>query len=413
MRRQLQVATALLMMSSAIALAQTASSTSSAGGLQLLQYVAQQYSDAKSYYIESVEERTSNGEYDRSWQKTLLTAAEAPANRSYYEGRSPTGTTIRVADGKTVWTYRVDEHRYTVKQQLIATSNQPTMIALSEGAMVQAKHLKLKWTDLARSLKSANRLPDETLKVNGHRVRCDVVRIRTSDLKPVVVNRVGDGYTLDELIWIDKSHATILRTVEQVHTVLLSGAARTPMQEEITTTFTTSLDGAVRENLFTFAPPAGAKLIRDFPDPQHDFGAGNMAGDQIPSLQLKASDGKTVSIESFRGKPVLLDFWATWCGPCVASLPRLAQIYREAKAKGLVLLAVDQDEKPNTAAEFLSKQGYDWPNYHDDNGEIEKLMGSSPVPRTVLIDSQGKIAYDAVGSTSDELRTQIARLGPE
>jgi AhpC/TSA family len=74
---------------------------------------------------------------------------------------------------------------------------------------------------------------------------------------------------------------------------------------------------------------------------------------------------------------------------------------------------VDFDETPDTAAEFLSKKGYEWPNFHDDNGEIEKLMGSSAIPRTVLIDSQGKIAYDAVGSTADEPRTEIAKLGPE
>jgi hypothetical protein len=73
----------------------------------------------------------------------------------------------------------------------------------------------------------------------------------------------------------------------------------------------------------------------------------------------------------------------------------------------------EADEKPDTAAGFLSKRGYDWPNFHDDNGEIQKLMGSTPIPRLVLIDSQGKIAYDAVGPTGDELRAAIAKLGRE
>ena len=135
-----------------------------------------------------------------------------------------------------------------------------------------------------------------------------------------------------------------------------------------------------------------------------------MTGDQVPSLKLKSADGKVVGLDSFRGKPVL---WATWCGPCIAALPRLAQIYQEAKDKGLVLLTVDQDEEPNTADMFLAKKGYTWPNFHDGDGQIEKLVGSSGIPRTLLVDAQGKITYPASGTDEDQLRTAIVKLGPE
>jgi thiol-disulfide isomerase/thioredoxin len=151
----------------------------------------------------------------------------------------------------------------------------------------------------------------------------------------------------------------------------------------------------------------------DFPDPQHDFGGANMTGDQAPSLKLKSADGKVVALDSFRGKPVLLDLWATWCGPCVAALPQLAQIYQDAKDKGLVLLTVDQDEEPDTADKFLTTKGYTWPNFHDGDGQIEKLVGSSRIPRTMLVDARGKITYDGSGMDEDQLRTAIVKLGPE
>jgi thiol-disulfide isomerase/thioredoxin len=109
---------------------------------------------------------------------------------------------------------------------------------------------------------------------------------------------------------------------------------------------------------------------------------------------------------------VLIDFWATWCNPCVAALPQLAKIYQEGKDKGLIMLSVDRDEEAKTATDFLSKKGYIWPNFHDD-GDIEKLMGSSGIPRMVLIDAQGKIVYDRTGSNETELRTEIAKLGSE
>jgi thiol-disulfide isomerase/thioredoxin len=407
--RRLLLVSVLAVIGGVAAFAQSAPLANSSDGLELLKKVAQQYADANSYSIESVEERSSSGEYDHSWQKTILTAAEAPGNRFHYEGHSNTGSAMRVADGKNVWTYRVDEHRYTVKPlQLVATSGQSTMIVNTEWAMMQAKDLKKKWSTLVKTLKSAERLPDAMLTMNGQQVLCKVIHIQTSDLK-----RLADGYTIDETIWIDATHEIVLRTVEHVHTHFFSGAARIPIQEEVLTTFATTLNGPLNENLFTFTPPAGAKLLQDFPDPRHDFGGSDMTGQHVPSLKFKSTDGKVVSIESFRGKPVLLDLWATWCGPCVEALPELARIYAEAKDKGLVLLAVDLDEEANTGAEFLSKKGYNWPDFHDGDGETEKLVGTSGIPRTMLVDAQGKITYDASGMDEDKLRTEIAKLGPE
>ena len=405
MRRSLLISAALTVISSAAAFAQAASSTPSADGLELLQRVAQQYSNAKSYYIVSVEERESTTEYSRDLQKTLLTAAEAPEKHSYYEGRSRSGSSVKVRDGKTVWTYRVDAHRYTAKP--VETASQPGAIGMSEWALMQAENLRKSLGALAESLKSAERLPDAILIVDGHEVICDIIRIRNSDQK-----RPSPYYTFDKTIWIDKTHETVIKTTEHANTYILSDGVRIPMEESITTTFTAQLNGPVRESLFTFIPPSDAKLIQDFPDPTKNFGGFNMTGDQVPSLKLKSADGKMIPLESFRGKPVLIDFWATSCGPCVAALPGLARIYQEAKDKGLVVISVDQNEEAKTAADFWSKKGYAWPNFHDD-GAIETLMGSSGIPRTVLIDAQGKILFDRAGYNEVDLRAEIGKLGPQ
>jgi thiol-disulfide isomerase/thioredoxin len=408
MRRPLFVIAVLTMIGVAAVFAQSAPSPSTSEGLELLNQAAQRYADAKSYYIESVEERTSSNELSHSWQKTVITAAETPENRFHFEGHSSHGSGLKIADGKMVWTYRADEHRYTAKPQSIGTSSQSTVIGMSQMAMWNAENLRKNLGVLAKSFKSAQRLPDANLIVNGHEVSCDVVRVQNSDQR-----RVTPDYTFEKTIWIDKAHQTFVKTAEHADTYILSGAARIPIEEEVTTTFTsTELNGPVPDGLFAFVPPSDAKLIEDFPDPRTGFG-GTMTGDQVPSLKLKSADGKVVALDSFRGKPVLLDLWATWCGPCVASLPQLAQIYREAKDKGLVLLTVDQDEEANTADKFLAKKGYTWPNFHDGDGQIEKLVGSSGIPRTMLVDAQGKITYDTSGTDDDQLRTAIVKLGPE
>jgi thiol-disulfide isomerase/thioredoxin len=412
MRRRLFVVaalTALAMIGTAAAFAQPAPPTSSSEGLELLKQVAQRYADAKSYYIELVEENTSSTEYNHSWQKTVLTAAEAPGNRFHYEGHTDGSSAMKVADGKTVWIYHLDEHRYTAKPQPSEASPQQTAVSLYEGTVWRAEHLIKQWSTLVKTLKSADRLGEATLIVNDHEVHCNVVHVQSSDLKRAPSNY----WAFDETIWIDKARETVLRTSVHIDNYMEYGAARIPHKDDIITTFTTTeLNGQARENLFSFTPPPDAKLMQDFPDPAKDFGNA-LTGEPVPSLRLKSEDGKVVALDSFRGKPVLLDFWATWCGPCVAALPKLAQIYQEAKDKGLILLTVDQDEEANTAAEFLAKKGYAWRNFHDGDGDIEGLVGRSGIPRTMLVDAQGKIAYDAEGMDEDELRKEIAKLGPE
>lgn len=411
MRGQLLVSFALAIMSAAFAFAQStaaAPSTPSSDGLDLLLRVTQHYADAKSYYIEAVEERTTTREYGHSWSKTILSAAQAPGDRSYYEGRTEYGSSIKVADGKTVSRYRIDEHRYTAKPQSSPNAASQGVITMPEFGVMNAEYLRRTLADMAKHLKSAERLPDTALTVNNTPVLCQVVRVQSSDQ-----NRERPGYLFERTIWIDAERNTILKTVEHAHSFMFSGTASIPMEEEIVISYTkTVLDGVVQDSLFIFNPPSDAKLIQDFPDPRESVGV-NKTGEQIPPLKLKSADGKVVGIESFRGKPVLLDFWATWCAPCVASLPELAEIYQEAKEKGLVLLAVDQDEDQTTAVNFLAKKGYTWPDFHDGDGEIEKLMGSSGVPRAVLVDAQGLIVYDTTGVDGDQLRTHLAKLGPE
>ena len=94
-------------------------------------------------------------------------------------------------------------------------------------------------------------------------------------------------------------------------------------------------------------------------------------------------------------------------------MPARALLERADQAARHQAPTVDQDEEANTATQFLAKKGYAWRNFHDGDGEIEKLVGRSGIPRTMLVDAHGKIAYDAEGMDEDELRKEIAKLGPE
>lgn len=393
--------------SSVAALAQGTSSTSSSGALDLLTRVAKQYAEAKSSYIESREERTFTNEFNHDWQEEILLAAEAPGGRYHFEGRAMTGSPMRVCDGKTVWNYRRNEQRYTAKpvgelpskEQIVTTPDFP---------VVGAQRLRTNMANLAKNLHSAEWLQDATLKINGRRVRCRLVRVRRSDQK-----RPSPTDSFDKTIWIDRDHETILKIVEheQIRS-LLPGGDGVPTEEEVITTFAnTSLDGPIPDSLFNFVPPPDAKLVDEFPDPRNYIGGDSFAGEQAPSLKFKSADGKLVSLDSFRGKPVLIDFWATWCAPCVKALPDVDKIYQEGREKGLTVLSVDRDEEAKTATDMLAKKGYAWPNFHDE-GDVEQLIGSSGIPRVMLVNSGGKVVYDGP-MNEDDLRSEIAKLGPE
>lgn len=402
------VPAALLVFGIAFAIPQQAPSTPPSDGLDLLKRVTQRYANAKTYALAATEEMSTSGGYDESWQKTVIAAAEAPGGRYYFEGHGTMGGAIRISDGKTAWKYRIDENHYTAKPVATQNAHDAGPIPMSELALSRAQYLRDSLANLARTLHSASLYPEETLTVDGKLVRCLVLGIRNSD-----DNRAHPNEIVERTIWIDKENETIVKMVDHMDLKHVNGPASGQRTQVTTTTYSkTVLDDAVPDAVFTFVPPAGAILISDFPDPRESFGP-TMTGDTVPALKLKSADGKVVPIESFRGKPVLLDFWATWCAPCVAAMPKLAQIYKEGKDKGLVLLSIDQDEDAAKATAFLEKNGYSWTNFHDGDGEIQNLMGSSPIPRTVLVDAKGQIVYDTTAGDENHLRSHLAQLGPE
>ena len=398
---------ALAVLSAANAFSQAAPSRTP-DGLELLKRAAQHYADAKSYRIEAIEERTFHNDFQRNWLKTVIVAAEAPGERYHYEAHSAMGTVLRVADGKTVWTYRPEQHLYTQKPVAGEASSPSKATAIPDVSLMRAENLRKELAGLAIHLKSAPRLPDAPLMINGREIPCYVVRIQTADLK-----RAQPGYSFEKMVWIDKARGAIVRISEHAHTEMISPLARFPVEEETSTTYpVVELDAPVPDDLLTFVPPSDAKGVQQFPNPLTSGTGPNLAGHQAPAIDLKSSDGTTVSLASYRGRPVLLDLWATWCPPCVEGLWHLEHIYAEAKDKGLAVISVDQDEEAKTATDFLAKNGYTWPNFHDD-GQSLRALGPSPIPRTLLIDAQGKIVYDRVGGSEDEVRAAIAKLGSE
>jgi thiol-disulfide isomerase/thioredoxin len=158
------------------------------------------------------------------------------------------------------------------------------------------------------------------------------------------------------------------------------------------------------------------KLTDEFPDHFQRTATGiseDLTGKTAPEVQLKAADGGITTLASFHGKPVFIEFWATWCGPCVEKMPSLEKLYSETSDKGLVWLSIDSDEDPSVADKFIAREHIAWRNYHDPGAQYGRAFHRRGIPLAVLIDGEGKITFFKAGYDMGDLRAAIAKLGPE
>ncbi|MEY4527177.1 MAG: hypothetical protein RL768_896 [Nitrospirota bacterium] len=122
-------------------------------------------------------------------------------------------------------------------------------------------------------------------------------------------------------------------------------------------------------------------------------------GEEAPNFQLRDLDGNMVSLSQLRGKVVLLNFWATWCGPCRIEMPAMERLYRSYSRKDFEILAVSTD--PQGAAvtrPFQQEMGFTFPILHDAEYRIGLMYGARSLPMTFMVDRQGIVRQKVPGA---------------
>ncbi len=140
-------------------------------------------------------------------------------------------------------------------------------------------------------------------------------------------------------------------------------------------------------------------------------------GDRAPAFELTSVDHRQINLPDYRGRVVLVHFWATWCPPCVEEMPNLERLYRMLSGRDFEILAVSVDEGGEDAVRsFLKKSPASFPVLLNPGGSVAGQYGTFKFPETYVVDRQGVVRYKVIGAmdwTKPETITALRRLVEE
>ncbi|MGI9070247.1 MAG: redoxin domain-containing protein [Bryobacteraceae bacterium] len=282
--------------------------------------------------------------------KFLIEAAEK-TTKLHIEYQNPSFSIVLITDGSTIWTYMPHDKAYTkVQASAIADTGDEgedgshnDNIALSVYSMAVRRY-----ASLDKSPSRSELAGEEVIKTADGRVRCWILQTNVS------------GHT--ENLWVDQQRYLVLR------------AESTFEQEGIATHMKISIKRFDVEppalTAFTFVPDKPAKLVDELNIPgSNPTFVGKFAAD----FGLKNLDGEPVRLSDFRGKIVVLNFWATWCPPCRDELPTFNKLAKQFKDKDVVFLGIN-DEGAGTVKSFNKKNNYTFVTLEDKNDKVIKRI---------------------------------------
>ena len=362
--------------------------------IETLRRAAEVYRSAGAFLMEGdIQAGMRAGERQQSTSATFRIAVGS-AGRIHDHIDHPQVGVKRISDGKQTWVFSIPRNQYTVKNEV----PDPAQAATAPGVLGP---LLITLKNLADDIDTVTALPDQSVQYQGLDRPCAVIEVR---YKPSVGAAAFGG--APRTFWIDRERHWVLKS--RVVVQRASGNGQISEQSE-TFRYTHFAIGEPDAKLFAFTPPTGAKRVEEFTNAQRGE---SLAGQTAIEFSLADLAGKKHSLKAQRGKVVMLDFWASWCGPCRVQMPLVDKLSQEYKGKGLVVYAVNQGESAETARKYLEKNKYTTTALLDQKNDVGRQYKVSGIPTLVIIDREGKIAAHYVGVRSESvLREGLKKAG--
>ncbi len=409
---------------------------SAGDALQLLKQVSETYRNLKSSHFEGVTTvKTQSSSVQHVLETPFVVAAVKPSLLRVETKNSLTAM-LTVSDGETTWNYMPRIHEYT------RVAGAPAGALGTDAARdsdLSAVHNPLgQYERLAERTTAAKILREDRIEVGGRNVDCFVVELASAPENAPGVE------ALPRLLWIDKVRYLVLRDNQ----TFKIRRPYTPLAEKTQTTVLglATVNEPVPDSLFKFVPPDGAREVAELSLRSANkivLGGGSglrshvstssavlngssaaeergsevmgqsAAANEAADFTLSDLEGSEVQLRRLRGKVVLLDFWASWCGPCRRELPLIEKLHREYRRNGLVVVGIN-DERPDVARAFVSGNGYTFPTLSDSRHETYRTYRVTAIPTVYFIDKNGRVAAHYVGGRSEpELRAALKQAGLE
>lgn len=198
--------------------------------------------------------------------------------------------------------------------------------------------------------------------------------------------------------WIIPLVVVVLAVVAGVVSWSLISRRAAPVADTVAATTSTDMPAANRDTVPSETNDTPTVTVPATTAPEQSTAPiGTAVGDTAPGFTLKDLSGNSVSLSSYRGHVVILDFWASWCAPCRASMPSLHQLADQYSGQGLVMIGVSLDRKESDASSFLKQNGYTdmvalWESAAASQG-VAREYGIISIPHTFVIDRNGIIRF--------------------
>ncbi len=332
--------------------------------------------------------------------KTEILSAYLNPGKTRVETKGVGMSVLDVSDGENTWLYN-------------SRANQYAKVPAVQGPAAVLAVLGMKMPDVSSIHFNYKTIGEETIEIDGQKYECWVVELQFGEFAlptsqadkapPAKISGAVMTSWIDKKLGIDVQSALAMKmqiggTDLQMHQKMVKKSLR--------------IDQPVDEALFTFTPPPGATEVKELKFSASLPAPLDLAGTEAPEFQLKSLDGKTFGLAALKGKPVLLDFWATWCTPCRRSMPVLDKIARELKNTDLIVLGVNTGEDREVVETFLKKTPFEYPAVLSGESGILESYQVTAYPTFILIGRDGTIVANDIGFRGeDQLRKMIEKAG--
>ncbi len=168
-------------------------------------------------------------------------------------------------------------------------------------------------------------------------------------------------------------------------------------------------DGSVNFRDFVIFAQFYGQTVTTTPPPTTNAPLGIEVGQQAPDFTLQTPTGEQFNLHAQRGKPVFLNFWATWCGPCIVEMPDMQRL-QNTMADSIQIVGIDLRESRSTVLRFVIRYGYTWTFVLDTTGDVSTTYEVTGIPTSYFIDANGVIVRKFVGTRNYETFLEATRL---